>query len=296
MNFIIQLNNTIQLSDGRNLGFAVYGNPDGYPVLFFHGIPGSRLQRNPDPGVLSELDICIYALDRPGIGLSSGQSTRSLLSWTDDVLEFCTQMNFSRFAVAGVSGGGPYALACAWQFPEKISHLSVISGIGPIAEPAVFMQLKTGSQRLFRLAKKKPEILKIILSIAYKLFRKRIWDAFLWLTGELPACDINLLTRSEIQEMLCEDVQQAFSLGSQGILQEIQVLMQPWNFNLHEIQIPVHFWHGIDDTIVPFSIAKLLSERIPTVKTHFIPAGGHFIALELTYAIFSSIAHEQMAM
>ena len=38
--------------DGRTLRVAEYGDQDGYPILFSHGTPGSRLDRHPDPGDL----------------------------------------------------------------------------------------------------------------------------------------------------------------------------------------------------------------------------------------------------
>ena len=34
---------TITLSDGRSMGFQRLGDPDGSPLFFFHGTPGSRL-------------------------------------------------------------------------------------------------------------------------------------------------------------------------------------------------------------------------------------------------------------
>jgi pimeloyl-ACP methyl ester carboxylesterase len=32
----------MKLRDGRRLGYDEYGHPDGKPVFFFHGFPGSR--------------------------------------------------------------------------------------------------------------------------------------------------------------------------------------------------------------------------------------------------------------
>ncbi len=32
----------IKLKDGRMLGYSEYGAPDGKPVFYFHGHPGSR--------------------------------------------------------------------------------------------------------------------------------------------------------------------------------------------------------------------------------------------------------------
>jgi len=38
----IKIDNQIKLSDGRALGYAEYGDPQGQPVLHFHGFPSSR--------------------------------------------------------------------------------------------------------------------------------------------------------------------------------------------------------------------------------------------------------------
>jgi len=36
-------NLTLTLKDGRQIGYVEYGNPNGKPVFYFHGLPGSRL-------------------------------------------------------------------------------------------------------------------------------------------------------------------------------------------------------------------------------------------------------------
>ena len=39
---------TFQTSDGRELAYALWGDPDGFPILVLHGTPGCRLERWPD--------------------------------------------------------------------------------------------------------------------------------------------------------------------------------------------------------------------------------------------------------
>jgi poly(3-hydroxybutyrate) depolymerase len=36
-----------------------------------------------------------------------------------------------RFAVVGISGGGPYALACAWKMTDRIVAAGVVSSLAP---------------------------------------------------------------------------------------------------------------------------------------------------------------------
>ena len=59
------------LSDGRDLGWTEFGNPDGWPVFGFHGTPGSRLQMGLNEAAACRADVRLIAPDRPGYGLST---------------------------------------------------------------------------------------------------------------------------------------------------------------------------------------------------------------------------------
>lgn len=114
---------TLTLPDGRSLGYAEYGPPDGDPLVFCHGTPGSRYSRHPDASLLEKHDIREVVLERPGYGRSAYQPGRELLDWPQDVREAADQLGFGQFAVAGFSGGGPHALACAARLPEQVTSV-----------------------------------------------------------------------------------------------------------------------------------------------------------------------------
>ena len=101
------------LPDGRSLGYAAYGDPQGKPLFFFHGFPSSRLEAQFTEGVAGRLGARIIAIDRPGFGRSDFKKERRIRDWPDDVLALADALGIDRFAVLGVSGGGPYAAACA---------------------------------------------------------------------------------------------------------------------------------------------------------------------------------------
>jgi pimeloyl-ACP methyl ester carboxylesterase len=90
-----RLNQTLQLANGRTLGFAEYGTPAGEPILYFHGNPGSRLELSLFGGletVLTRLNLRIIAVERPGIGLSDFQPRRRFVDWPLDVAEFADKV------------------------------------------------------------------------------------------------------------------------------------------------------------------------------------------------------------
>jgi pimeloyl-ACP methyl ester carboxylesterase len=124
----------IRLRDGRLLGCAEYGDPEGKPVFFFQGTPSSRLM-HPDATLTSALAGRLIMLDRPGFGLSDFQPNRHLLDWPDDVVEVADLLGLDRFAVVGISGGGPYAAACAYKIRERLTSVAMVSSMGPVDVP-----------------------------------------------------------------------------------------------------------------------------------------------------------------
>jgi hypothetical protein len=121
------------LSDGRKVGIAYYGAQSGPAVFHLHGFPGSRLSGVffDEPG--KKLGARIIALERPAIGISSPQPGRNVLDHANDIREIAEHLNLQSSGIIGVSGGGPYALACAYSLPEEnLKSLSIVGGMGPI--------------------------------------------------------------------------------------------------------------------------------------------------------------------
>lgn len=289
-NNMIQLDNEIvKLPDGRQLGYARYGASDGQPVLFFHGIPGSRLQRNPDLSVLNELSLCVYALDRPGTGLSSYQRQRTLLAWPEDVRAFCDALGIERFSCIGISSGGPYALACAFRLPDRIRRLAIVSSLAPLDRPELFEQLDPKMKRLFRFARRSPTMMNLVAGILFRAFNSRFDVAFEKLVADLPPHDKKLLTDPAIAAMFKDDVGQAFRQGSRGVVSDMRILSCPWGFDLSAIDLPVQVWHGTADTIVPLRLAQFNLEKLSRASGHYIEGAGHFMAIEKTREIFSQL-------
>src|SRR5438552_17010722 len=104
---------SITLRDGRRLGYAEYGDPAGVAVFYFHGTPGSRLEGTIADEAAKRLRVRLIAIDRPGVGLSTFKPRRKLRDWPADVIALADALGIDRFAIVGLSGGGPHALAGA---------------------------------------------------------------------------------------------------------------------------------------------------------------------------------------
>ncbi|KAJ9657634.1 hypothetical protein H2198_004162 [Neophaeococcomyces mojaviensis] len=125
---------TLILPDSRTLGYAQYGSsaPGAHTIFYVHGWPASRVEGTFLDSKAKRHNVRIICMDRPGIGLSSPHPTRTILSHARDIDHLAQHLQAERYGVLGVSGGGPYALACAYALPaNKLKVVSLVCGLGP---------------------------------------------------------------------------------------------------------------------------------------------------------------------
>jgi len=98
--------NVLRLPDGRRVGYAEYGDPDGLPVFALHGTPGSRFMFALTNEGAQERGLRLIAPERPGYGLSEFRHADSLGDIAADVVALADALGIGRCAIIGVSGGG----------------------------------------------------------------------------------------------------------------------------------------------------------------------------------------------
>jgi pimeloyl-ACP methyl ester carboxylesterase len=268
----------ITLSDGRKLGFAEYGLPGAYPVFYFHGWPGSRLEPQATENREMPPAARIIAVDRPGYGLSDLQPKRTFSKWAGDVNELAARLHLKSFGVMGVSGGGPYALACAARLPEQVSVACVIAGMGPVDNPEALKGMVALNRWMLGLARTAPWLARTL--VGFGLDRMQHSDEFLspYITSRLPPSDKAVLQKQGIKEALVRNWHEAFRNGTEGALVDGALFAHRWDFSLSEIKVPVRLWHGEADIIVPGAMTRQIAAGIADCRATFLPDEGHFSA------------------
>ena len=271
----------LRLRDGRTLGFAEYGTPDGKPLFFFHGTPGSRTLARLFDELARRRGVRLIAPDRPGFGRSDFHPTRTFADWPDDVAELADALHIERFAVVGFSGGGPYAAACAWKLQGRLTGVAIISGVGTELLRAERGALSRVSRALISVARRfKPlgRLTKRVVTYAVPRMPDRILVGFL---GRMPKPDREILERPEVEATLAEDLREAFRAGADGAAHELELLTSPWDFDPAEVSMPVFLWHGEADESVLAESGRMLAAQIPDCRPVFIEHAGHFAIVDL---------------
>lgn len=273
---------TIQLSDGRTLAYLDIGDPEGRPVFFFHGGPGSRLQGLLFDELNQQLGIRMIAPDRPGYGLSDFQEDRTYLDWPDDVSELADQLGIDRFAVLGYSSGGPYAAVVAHEIPQRLTVAAIVAGEGPYASddfPQSVLLLPEFNKLLSWSANNGPWLMRTLFTMArIVIFRDPagfIEDAVALSAGSK---DKQFFTGDVSREFGAEMVE-ALRQGAEGWTREYTIERLDWSFELEEIHAPtVLVFHGEEDTGVDPRIGEYVCMRIPSCDEPTIyPGEGHSV-------------------
>lgn len=306
---------TFHLPDGRVLGYAEYGSLSGTPLFFFHGFPSSRLEARGLDQIARKRNIRVIAPDRPGFGLSTFCPHRRITDWPADVQALARHLNLGaappsllspesdsyhpRFAVLGGSGGGPYALACAYALPqETLSAVGILAGAPPWVEGMAPKQMPWYSWVTFWLAQHWPGGCRWLTDGLVGMLRWGLNTRFAtrWLDElmvkikrqhhqheheEEGTSLIDTVADSSIDEMRKRALRtafEAFAQGAEGFVQEAQLLPQPdWGFPFEDVTYDqIQMWHGTQDKNAPVSLIRYMAERLPHCVLREFEGATHF--------------------
>jgi len=279
----------MSLAGGRDLGWLELGDPGGFPVLCFHGTPGSRLQLALDDEPLRAAGIRLVFCDRPGYGLSTFQVDRRLVDWPGDVVQLADHLGLERFSVMGISGGGPHAAVCAAMLAERVQRAAIVSGVGPMSDPAAAEGMTKSNQVIARLARRRSRILRFGAALQIDVVRRWPERLIPLLQRQLPPADADVLSRPEIRALFVDDARRMSRTTSRAMVQDFELFASDWGFELSQIAIPVHLWQGDADVNVPPSHAVLLHRAIPGSVLHECPGEGHFLVVDHLVEITTAI-------
>ena len=269
----------LRLRDGRRMAICEAGDlQGGTPVIFLHGNPGSRLMRHPEDAQTASLGVRLIVPDRPGYGLSDAQPRRRLIDYPGDLAQLADQLGLDRFALAGVSAGGPYVAACAHQIPDRLAGVAIVSGPAPFDRPA--KQALAGVNRdyrsAYRLAAWPTWALWPTIALHDRAVRSDPGRAFAAVYAQASPDDQAVLSDPRIAAQIQGYRREASRQGVRGLVREAQILVSPWGFRLHDIRPRIHLWYWDGDSIVPPQMGRFLQAHIPHTVPHFLPGGGHF--------------------
>lgn len=267
-----RLNQQVRLHDGRILGYADLGDPKGIPVFHFHGGNSSRFEGLHMDRAAQKKGVRLICPDRPGIGLSTFKPGRKVSDWPDDVSNLADELKMERFGVYGISGGGPYALACAWKIPQRLISASSISGLGPFNQPDSYQGMSKASSQAYKMLQTTPWMFSLsILSLKMVDFKKSLKT----MLASLPELDRKVFEDPEVPDIFVSTYKAALAQKTRFVVHDAKLWVKPWDFPLDKITMKVHLWQGEVDQNVSPAMGHYMAKTIPNCQAHFFADEAH---------------------
>jgi pimeloyl-ACP methyl ester carboxylesterase len=276
-----KLEGNIAVGDDRQIGFAEFGDPQGRAVFWLHGTPGARRQIPTEARVFAEREnIRLIGIDRPGIGSSTPHQYETVLEFADDMRTIADVLGIDRMAVVGLSGGGPYALGCAAAMPDRVVAVGVLGGVAPASGPE---SIGGGVMALGALVAPFLRVAGIPIGLTASLLIRLvrpIASPMADLYGLVsPPADRRLLARPELKAMFLDDLLNGSRKQLAAPFADIVVFARYWGFHLDQVKVPVRWWHGDHDHIVPFAHGQHVVARLPDAELYHLPGESHLAGL-----------------
>ena len=282
---------TIEVTPDRRLGFAEFGPAKGRAVFWMHGTPGARRQIPEGARIAAEeLDVRLIGIDRPGVGASTSYRYDSLLDFPSDLALIADRLGVDNFAMIGLSGGGPYALACAHEMPDRVMAVAVLGGVAPTqGDDAPDGGLVGFAARFGPAISLFHAPLSIMLSglmITMRPFASPGFDLYPRMS---PEGDQKVFARPEIKAMFLDDLLGGSRRGIRAPIYDIILFTRPWGFSVRDIQVPVRWWHGDSDNIVPLAHGEHIVPLIPDAELYVRPGESHLGGLGAAEEVLGTI-------
>lgn len=286
-----KLEGNVAVGDDRQIGFAEFGTPQGRPVFWLHGTPGARRQIPVEARAYAEKnDIRLIGVDRPGIGSSTPHQYPNVLAFAHDLRTIADVLGIDAMSVIGLSGGGPYALACAAAMPDRVVAAGVLGGVAPTIGPDAIRggAMAVGSA----VAPFMPVIGLPLRMAAVSLIRvvKPLASPAIDVYGRIsPEGDRRLLARPEFKAMFLDDLLNGSRKQMSAPFADVVVFARDWGFPLDQVKVPVRWWHGDRDHIIPFAHGQHVVAHLPDAELYALPGESHLAGLGYAQEILATL-------
>jgi pimeloyl-ACP methyl ester carboxylesterase len=266
--------------DDRTVRVRTAGDPDGFPLVYFHGTPGSRLDLAFGDEQVAAAGVRVISFDRPGYGGSTA-GPFGLLSVADDVLRIADQLGVAQFAPVGFSGGGPFALATGLVGGARVTRIGVASGAGPFQQvPGALDELSEIDARAAALLPDNPTEAAVIFASYFEPTLSAISQGDDAVRAHfepvLSARDKELFADPRLGGSLIASIREGLRHGAEGAAWDNVAWVGAWEIDPATISTPALLWYGDEDRMAAPPHAHWLDDHLPEARLVMRPGEGHF--------------------
>jgi pimeloyl-ACP methyl ester carboxylesterase len=234
----------------------------------------------------------LIAPDRPGFGQTDfKKGITTLENWPNDIAALADHLGIEKFAVFGPSGGGPFALACAWKIPERLTAVGIFASVGPF-NPETAKGLAAPIRMMWSKAPKLPGVFRLQMRIFAWLAKKFPKLYIKMITKEFSETDREVYERLNVSEWIGPDRNEGYRQGGVGTWYDAMI-PGGWPIPLEAIKAKVYLWQGEEDISVSPAMGRYIAKKIPNCEATLIKGAGHFWIFEHLAEMLNKLVEHQ---
>ncbi len=278
----------IRLADGRTLGYATWGDPEGAPLVYLHGSLSSRIEGKLLHAAGQRYGVQVIAVDRPGHGLSTVRRRRTFRSFALDLAQLAARLGLEQFGLAGWSGGASHAATAAQFLRGRVTRVSLIAPMAPtVANDGV-----AGRPLLVRAFERLSRVSTLHLRFTAWTIKQLIALRGERLFSSLPpsifgASDRAAMADASFTQLLTSAWHEGLRTSTRAPAADVALLLRPWDILPEESDCPVDIWCGYEDRIAHFAHGQWMARRFKQSALHLVPSQGHLLLQSLAHDIVS---------
>ena len=268
----------MQLPDGRAFEYSANGDAGRELLVCCVGTPSAVVDFPYIADAAAARDLRSVICSRPGYGGSTRNAGRAVADAAADTAALADHLGADRFLVAGWSGGGSTALACAALLPDRVRAAVTLAGTAPPAEAGDVWTTWFSPElveEIRALRTKPPAELAAEYEQGAKAFAEVTGEQLTNSDNQSTADKAALIAVPEVAEWLARSIKKAAASGIWGWLDDDLAWVKQWGFNVADIRVPVIIRHGDEDGFVPIEEGRWLAAHIRGARFDELAGGGH---------------------
>lgn len=259
--------NQLTLPNGHTLSWGEYGDPKGFPVVYFPDLGGTRLEAVLFHEQAKECGLRLLAIDRPGLGRSDFLTLSSHYDIVSILKDLLAHLQIARFALLARGAGAGYAAAVAHRMPTQVTALSLISPQA-VDNNAQGGPLMRATRALSRFMCRFGISLRDTSQRSQSVRLQRLRD-------ECGSADRKILQQPRVIDVLLTDAAEGVLNGKKGLNQDLKLAWCDWLGSIDTLTIPVRLWQTSEEGGAAFT-RSLLMGKADDLKVSQLGARGSY--------------------
>jgi pimeloyl-ACP methyl ester carboxylesterase/DNA-binding CsgD family transcriptional regulator len=267
---------------GRSIPVDVFGDPNGRPVIYFHGmLDGCTVTRRMNE-LLVQGGLKLIVPFRPSYGPAAappGSARDATRMVALDILKVASDLKIQRAVLLGHLGGSVYAFAAAAALGDRVARIVNVGGCVPIVSNEQINQMSTRQRLVAWTGRYVPALLPFILRAGIRLLDNGGEEQFALALYRSSKPDRDLLNDPEIHEIVVRGFRLCVAQGHGAFQTDGWQIIQDWSDLVRRTSHPIDLIHGDKDPVVSIKSVRAFAQTYSDRTTLTIARGSGQLVL-----------------